>query len=452
MRLKLTVSNTERGGESRTYVFEQDTVTLGRAGTCELPLDDPDRVVSKEHAQIRREGDSLRAYDLGSKNQTYVNGTRIGASGLPVASGDTLTLGPFRVEVVLDTARLVADDLDRTVFGAAFVNPFQEGADGVAAALATLRQSFAGTDYGHRDDALADALRQALGPDADALCALVRGEALPPPATPSTALPAASPAPPPAPVSAADLAPVAEEPTAPEGSHDGAPSGGAPPFPVAAFPPPFSAPASAVPADDPFAALPADPFAGLPADPFAAAGRPPPRPAPPAQPADDALVEAIAAALVRLLSMPVQFRHEFLGHTVIHAPETAFLFDADPAALLAHLSTPDPAERADRLRLLADATEAVLRHHQGLLAGYRSAVRDGAIALLNAVDPDAHPEPAGGLLPGGRERALLDSVRQRLADLRSESFAATERRVYRPAFTDAYLAASAPRPTSSDAP
>jgi hypothetical protein len=165
------------------------------------------------------------------------------------------------------------------------------------------------------------------------------------------------------------------------------------------------------------------------------------------------LVEAIATALVRLLSMPVQFRHEFLGHTVIHAPETAFLFDADPAALVAHLSTPDPAERAERLRLLSDATEAVLRHHQGLLSGYRSAVRDGAIALLNAVDPDAHPEAAGGLIPGTRERAILDGVRQRLSDLRSESFAATERRVYRPAFTEAYLAASAPRPTPPpDAP
>ena len=360
MRVKLTVTNPDRGAEPRTYVLDQDSIVIGRAGTCALPLDDPDRVVSKEHAEIRRTDDGLRIVDLGSKNQTFVGGKRVGTAGLPVADGDQIQVGPFHIDVALDLGLLVADDLDRTVFGAAFMNPFQETAESVAAALGQLRRAYAETDLGPRSDALEDALRDAFGPgqDAEFLGDLIRGTR-----------PAQSPAP---------------------------------------YVPQPSAPAAEAPTETP--------------------------------PADAELMLAIAAAAARLVSIPGQFRHEFLGHTVIHAPDTAFLFDADVDALVAHLSHADPAERAERRRLLGEAAEAVLHHHQALLEGYRAAARDGATALVDALDPDRFgDDAAGGLMPGARERALLDMVRQRCAYLRAESFAAAERRVYRPAFTQAYL-------------
>ncbi len=386
MRVKLTVSNTERGGEARTYVLDQDPIVIGRAGTCSLPLDDPDRVVSKEHAHIRQDGDGLRVFDLGSKNQTFVNGQRVGTAGLPVADGDRIQLGPFQVDVELDRGLLVADDLDRTVFGAAFVNPFQETAEGVAAAIGQLRRTYAGTDFGHRGDALEDALRAALGPgpDAETVAAFVRG------------------------------APRAESPAEPR------------PATPSAAPNPFgsgssgSSPANGVAS---FAA--AAPDAGRGAAPLA----------------DADLLHLLATAAARLVSIPGQFRHEFLGHTVVHAPETAFLFDADVAALVAHLADAAAADRPERHRALGEAAEAVLHHHQGLLEGYRAAARDGAAALIDALDPDLFGEEVagGGLIPGARERALLEQVRQRCAYLRTESFAAAERRVYRPAFIQAYL-------------
>ena len=194
MRVKLTVTHADRGGEARSYVLEQDPITIGRGGTCDLPLDDPDRVVSKEHAQIRREGEALRVFDLGSKNQTFVNGHRVGTTGIAVADGDRIQLGPFLADVAIDRDRLVADDLDRTVFGAAFANPFQETAEGFAAALGQLRRSFAETDYGHRSEALAEALRDALGPgpDAEVLSGLVAGTSAPHVAPPSAPPPSAS--------------------------------------------------------------------------------------------------------------------------------------------------------------------------------------------------------------------------------------------------------------------
>ena len=128
MRVKLIVVHSERGGEPRSYVLDQDAIVIGRAGTCDLPLDDPDRVVSKQHAELRVEGDALRAVDLGSKNHTFVDGERVGMSGLPVRDGAVLTMGPFQVTVQIERDVMVADDLDRTVFGAAF-NPVGEEAE-----------------------------------------------------------------------------------------------------------------------------------------------------------------------------------------------------------------------------------------------------------------------------------------------------------------------------------
>ena len=385
MRVKLIVSHSERGVEPRTYVLEQDTIVIGRAGTCDLPLEDPDRVVSKQHAEIRTEGDALRVFDLGSKNHTFIDGARVGTAGAPVPDGSTLHLGPFEVRVEVDRDRLVADDLDRTVFGAAFENPFTDAAEAVASALGDLRRAFHGLDYGHRADALRDALHGALGADAAALTALV---------VPDTEAPAA---PPPTP----DLAP---------GSLDDL------------FGPPI----------DPFDAL-------LEADAPGAGDAPAGAPGTAGGPDD--LHRALAASVVQVISIPGKFRHEFLGHTVIHSAETAFLFDADVDALLDHLTPDDPATRAARLAMLDEATEAVLQHHQSLLEGYRAAVHDGAAVLVNGLDPDRAGDQAqgGGLLQGGRERALLDLVRERCAMMRSEDFAAAERRVYRPAFARAYL-------------
>ena len=415
MRVKLTVVHTERGGEPRTYVLDQDAIVIGRAGTCDLPLDDPDRVVSKQHAELRVDGDALRVADLGSKNHTLLNGERVGAEPRAVRDGDELQLGPFRVTVGVDRARLVADDLDRTVYGAAFANPLSDPAEAVAAALGGLREAVQAVDHRDRADALRMALRGALGDEADlrGLLALVDPDAAL--AEPAPEAPSLGPA-----SDLASLAPAPPEPTPDEADLDDL------------FGPPVDAEGNVVDdeADDPFAAR-----AAPEADPFTP---PAPMPSEPAGP--DALHRALADVVARLVSVPAQFRHEFLGHTVLHAPETAFLFEADADALLRHLATDDPALRAQRLDLLADAAEAVLQHHQSLLEGYRAAAREGAAILVDGLDPGRlEGQVTAGPLPGAKERALLDLVRQRCETMRGEDFAAAERRVYRPIFSRAYL-------------
>ena len=454
MRVKLTVVHTERGGAARTYVLDQDRIVIGRASTCDLPLDDPDIVVSKRHAELAVEGGALHLQDLGSKNHSFVNGARVGAGGVAVRPGDAIQLGPFEITVGVepDAAPAVDEDADRTVFAPAFANPFDEPAAAVAAAIAALRGAFETTDYRHRSEALGDALRGALGDGGGALVALVDPDAAP--------LPEASPAP----LAEPDALPLARAtpitpppPLAPSG--DDLPPPGSDALDSASldelFGPPIDA-AGASPADE--RAAPRedrasdDPFALPPGLVPSADAAPPPALAPFAEPpaapppADvpDALHRALATAVTRLVSIPGTFRHEFLGHTVVHAPESAFLFDADADALLRHLMPDDPSLQADRFRILQEATEAVLHHHQSLLEGYRAAAREGAEVLVDGLDPDKIGDQAkpGGLLQG-RESAILDLVRERCAMMRGEDFAAAERRVYRPAFSRAYLDALA---------
>jgi pSer/pThr/pTyr-binding forkhead associated (FHA) protein len=48
---------------------------LGRARTCDVTVDDPS--VSRQHAELRPEGEGWLVADLGSTNGTFVNGRRI---------------------------------------------------------------------------------------------------------------------------------------------------------------------------------------------------------------------------------------------------------------------------------------------------------------------------------------------------------------------------------------
>ncbi len=72
---------------------------LGRHPDAELQLDPAaDAEVSAWHAAITRTGDGWRLRDLGSRNGTYLNGTRIHAEAA-LRSGDTIRLGPAGPEL-----------------------------------------------------------------------------------------------------------------------------------------------------------------------------------------------------------------------------------------------------------------------------------------------------------------------------------------------------------------
>ncbi|MBU8894415.1 hypothetical protein DRW03_31260 [Corallococcus sp. H22C18031201] len=88
MAFQLTISEGKDAGKE--FVFDQDSVLIGRTSECDVVLYDPG--VSRRHCRIFLDGDSYIVEDAGSSNGTVVNGSQ--ATSHPLADGDTLTLGP----------------------------------------------------------------------------------------------------------------------------------------------------------------------------------------------------------------------------------------------------------------------------------------------------------------------------------------------------------------------
>jgi hypothetical protein len=75
--------------DGRRVGITDEIVTIGRLPECAVVLNDPN--VSRRHAQLRREGDSVVLVDLGSTNGTKVNGVQVRERRL--MPGDTITVG-----------------------------------------------------------------------------------------------------------------------------------------------------------------------------------------------------------------------------------------------------------------------------------------------------------------------------------------------------------------------
>lgn len=116
-----------------------EVTRIGRHPTQELQL--LDRMISKEHAEIRHEGGQYVLYDVGSRNGTTVNGARV-KSPVILSDGDEISLGNHILRFALDettatSSRLdILDKLDvrKEMAGSSLVEPMgmiRNPADGV---------------------------------------------------------------------------------------------------------------------------------------------------------------------------------------------------------------------------------------------------------------------------------------------------------------------------------
>ena len=78
-----------QGSEQKDFVMERTPFTVGRKVDKDLVIADPR--VSRDHAQILKEGQEFFLVDLGSKHGTFVNGERVQRQKLE--RGDRLELG-----------------------------------------------------------------------------------------------------------------------------------------------------------------------------------------------------------------------------------------------------------------------------------------------------------------------------------------------------------------------
>jgi serine phosphatase RsbU (regulator of sigma subunit) len=77
-------------GSKERFPLVKERVTIGRSRESDVFL--PDQWLSRHHAEIRRQGDVYFLQDLGSKNGTLLNGTRIRQQSR-LKPGDVITLG-----------------------------------------------------------------------------------------------------------------------------------------------------------------------------------------------------------------------------------------------------------------------------------------------------------------------------------------------------------------------
>jgi pSer/pThr/pTyr-binding forkhead associated (FHA) protein len=72
-------------------------VRIGRAPECDVVLEDPERAVSRAHAEVRYEDGGYLIVDLGSQNGIFQFGARVDRAYLEAQN--PVTLGPFRLVI-----------------------------------------------------------------------------------------------------------------------------------------------------------------------------------------------------------------------------------------------------------------------------------------------------------------------------------------------------------------
>ena len=84
------------GAKGSTYVgLDSSPVVVGRSGDCDLVVDGDDSV-SRHHAVLERFGRVWQIHDLGSRNGTWVNGSRLAGEQV-LRDDDTINVGRTRL-------------------------------------------------------------------------------------------------------------------------------------------------------------------------------------------------------------------------------------------------------------------------------------------------------------------------------------------------------------------
>jgi hypothetical protein len=82
-------------------VFEEERITVGRNTTCTLALDDPDRCLSRVHAELVKTGKGYILKVLSGTSPVLVNGeSHSQGSEVMVRAGDTLAMDVYDLQVV----------------------------------------------------------------------------------------------------------------------------------------------------------------------------------------------------------------------------------------------------------------------------------------------------------------------------------------------------------------
>ncbi|MEX1142747.1 MAG: FHA domain-containing protein [Thermoleophilaceae bacterium] len=89
----------EQEGRLRTVALRDGWTRIGRSLSAEVRIDDP--TVSRRHALVHRDGDTVRVLDDRSLNGVFRNGRRVDLEELE--DGDALAVGRFELHFLRST-------------------------------------------------------------------------------------------------------------------------------------------------------------------------------------------------------------------------------------------------------------------------------------------------------------------------------------------------------------
>jgi predicted component of type VI protein secretion system len=125
MPLKLTITKNSDPSFLKQLSFSIYPVVIGREEKNEVVLQDPRKIVSRNHAKILDKEGILKIIDLGSANFTYLNGERIFPNNdYTLNTGDIIKIGDYEIEVFLVQSKIInaLDDQKTMPFSSPFAD------------------------------------------------------------------------------------------------------------------------------------------------------------------------------------------------------------------------------------------------------------------------------------------------------------------------------------------
>jgi len=161
IRLEIHPRKDLGGGQVWAHVFDQGEVTIGRASSNDVTLQDPQRVVSSRHAEIRRKAHACVLVDVGSTNGTSMNEQQlVPQREYPLQEGDRIVIGDFTILFSLQKPE--TNGTEHRVVEEAQTASQSGDADAVAYELCRRYAELSGGTPLEREAELSGILRQAL--------------------------------------------------------------------------------------------------------------------------------------------------------------------------------------------------------------------------------------------------------------------------------------------------
>ena len=135
MLAKIIVTKTTDPQYRQEREFDQEIITIGREPSNAIFLEDPAKIISRQHAQIKRDGGKFQLIDSGSRNSTIVNNKSLEPNDTcDLSNGDRIKVGDYIIEY-----SAIAAASDQTVV---YVNPFREQANHIARLMKEIQEKY----------------------------------------------------------------------------------------------------------------------------------------------------------------------------------------------------------------------------------------------------------------------------------------------------------------------